>query len=143
MYLTKALTILFMLTMVACDKEKNEDADTSDIEGKWTCVRTESYENDNGQVYEWDEDYDKDESYYYYFESGGYFEEGATFTPNDGRIITGTWEHLDDKVILVHGDGSQYEFAIISLTTSKLVLQKSIKYEGYDYYLKHTFIRID
>ena len=31
MYLTKALTILFMLTMVACDKEKNEDADTSDI----------------------------------------------------------------------------------------------------------------
>ena len=133
--LLKQGTLLLLVSIfVLTSCEKDEDNKKDDLIGKWNITSVESEITINGVNII---DYLMDElglsqseaeefAEMFMFDVTGTIEfnsDGTYETIIDGESESGTWELIDNTLILDKGTESEMEFEIISISSSKLVIE--------------------
>lgn len=125
--------------MTSC--EKDNDYSASDIVGVWSLIAEEGYHidyEDDQWNSTWDDTFDVGENVYEFYEDGTMWIEDE----REGEGYENHWKIKGNKLILGE-EGNTSQSTILSLTSTKLVLEFKYKNKEYSIYQKITMQKLE
>ena len=125
--------------------DDDDIGNTSELLGLWEPIHAEGYSIYDGEKDTWNKDVDAASSHGEYnrleFLNGGIYNSYAYYNGWEVEIENGTYQLKGNKLHATHEEGT-FVNTVISLTSTRMILESKENWDGEEYYEKITFAKI-